>query len=144
MPLHSIPLTANDRKLVASARQLIAANYEEGRHQIGAAVRMRDGSVFASIHVEAHVGRVALCAEAVALGAALSGGARDIEIIVAVAHPGPHDNEAEAWVVPPCGMCRELISDFGPDAWVILSAGNGPSTKVPVLDLLPAKYTRRN
>jgi cytidine deaminase len=37
---------------------VIAANYEQDRHRIGAAVRMRDGRVFPSIHVEARVGRV--------------------------------------------------------------------------------------
>jgi cytidine deaminase len=41
-------------------------------------------------------------------------------------------------------MCRELISDFGPDAWVILPSVAGPPEKVPVLDLLPAKYARRD
>jgi len=90
--------------------------------------------VFAGIHIEAHVGRVTLCAEAVALGTALSAGARDIETVVAV---------AQVRVVSPCGMCRELISDFGPDAWVILSAGASGATKVSVHDLLPAKYARR-
>jgi cytidine deaminase len=33
---------------------------------------MSDGRVFVGVHVEAHVGRITLCAEAVALGAALS------------------------------------------------------------------------
>ena len=62
---------------------------------------MRDGGVFAGIHIEAHVGRVTLCAEAVALGTALSAGARDIETVVAVAHPGPHDTATEVRVVSP-------------------------------------------
>jgi hypothetical protein len=42
----------------------------------------------------------------------------------------------------PCGMCRELISDFGLDAWVIIPSVDGPPRKVAVLDLLPEKYTR--
>jgi cytidine deaminase len=39
-------------------------------------------------------------------------------------------------------MCRELISDFGLDAWVIIPSVDGPPRKVAVLDLLPEKYTR--
>jgi cytidine deaminase len=120
---------------------VIAENYEYGRHHIGAAVRMRDGRIFTGVHVEANVGRITLCGEAVALGNALSAGARDIDTIVAVAHPHPHEDAEHAWVVTPCGMCRELISDFGGDAWVIVPSAGGAPGKVPVLDLLPAKYS---
>jgi cytidine deaminase len=143
MALRATALTAGDEELVAAARQVIGANYELDRHHIGAAVRMRDGRVFVGVHVEANVGRIALCAEAVALGAALSAGARGVETVVAVAHPAAHQARGEAWVVAPCGMCRELISDFGPDAWVILPSADGSLTKVGVLDLLPAKYSRQ-
>jgi cytidine deaminase len=143
MALRAMALTAGDEELVAAARQVIGANYELDRHHVGAAVRMRDGRVFVGVHVEANVGRIALCAEAVALGAALSAGARGIETIVAVAHPATHQARGEAWVVAPCGMCRELISDFGPDAWVILPSAGGSLAKVGVLDLLPAKYSRQ-
>ncbi len=143
MTMRTAPLTAADEELLAAARAVIRANYENGRHHIGAAVRMRDGRVFAGVHVEANVGRVTLCAEAVALGSALSAGARDAETIVAVAHPGGQRAEAEPWVVAPCGMCRELISDYGPRAWVIMPRSGGAAAKVAVLDLLPSKYTRR-
>lgn len=142
MALRAMPLTEGDEELVAAARRVIGDNYEHGRHHIGAAVRMLDGRVFVGVHVEAYVGRIALCAEAVALGAALSAGARGVETVVAVAHPDAHESGGEAWVVAPCGMCRELISDFGPGAWVIMPSGGGSLEKVGVLDLLPAKYSR--
>jgi cytidine deaminase len=142
MSLRAVALTVDDEALVTAARQVIGDNYEHGRHHIGAAVRMRGGRVFVGVHVEAYVGRIALCAEAVALGAALSAGARGVETVVAVAHPPAHESRAEAWVVTPCGMCRELISDFGPNAWIIIPSAEGPPAKVAVLDLLPAKYTR--
>jgi cytidine deaminase len=138
MPLRTLALTPDDERLVTAARRIIADNYEHGRHHLGAAVRMRDGRVFAGIHVEAHVGRITVCAEAVALGAALSAGARGVGTVVAVAH----EARAEAPVVSPCGMCRELIGDFGLDAWVIIPSVEGPPRKVAVPDLLPAKYTR--
>ncbi|HEV7885293.1 MAG TPA: hypothetical protein VGO81_17100, partial [Solirubrobacteraceae bacterium] len=65
MSLRTLALTADDERLVTAVRRVIADNYEDGRHHIGAAVRMRDGRVFAGVHVEAYVGRVTLCAEAV-------------------------------------------------------------------------------
>jgi cytidine deaminase len=70
--MRAVALAEGDELLLAAARQVIAANYEYDRHHIGAAVRMSDGRVFVGVHVEAHVGRITLCAEAVALGAALS------------------------------------------------------------------------
>jgi cytidine deaminase len=139
--MRAVALAEGDELLLAAARQVIAANYEHDRHHIGAAVRMSDGRVFVGVHVEAHVGRIMLCAEAVALGAALSAGARGAETAVAVALPDAGAN-GDARAVTPCWMCRELISDFGPEAWVIIPAADGGLTKVPVLDLLPAKYGR--
>ena len=38
---------------------------------------------------------------------------REFDTIVAVAHPHPHEDIEKCWVVAPCGMCRELISDYG-------------------------------
>jgi cytidine deaminase len=141
MSFGTAPLTTEDQELLEAAQEVIAANYEPERHRLGAAVRMGDGRVFTGVHVEAYVGRVTLCAEAVAIGAALSAGARDVQRIVAVAQC---DGEARpsATVVAPCGMCRELIGDFGPDARVIVPTADGPPGTALIGDLLPAKYTR--
>ena len=49
-------------------------------------------------------------------------------------------------VVTPCGLCRELISDYAPDANVIdydVNRSGQPVQKVPVRSLLPGKTTRR-
>ena len=125
-----------DLELVSLAREVIAANYEYERHAVGAAVRMVSGRVFTGIHIEATIGRMTICAEATALGGALSQGERDIDTIVAVAHPHAHEAATEGWVTPPCGMCRELIKDYGPHAHVIVP-GVAALEKVPVADLLP-------
>ena len=58
-------------------------------------------------------------------------GDSDIEIIVAVDRLGN--------VISPCGMCRELISDYAPDAGVIVPSGQGEAI-VPIAELLPIKY----
>jgi cytidine deaminase len=87
--------------------------------------------VFSAVHLEAHVGRVAVCAEAVAIGMGAAVGDTEIETIVAVDRAGE--------VVAPCGMCRELISDYAPGANVIVPGPAGPEL-VPVGQLLPNKY----
>jgi len=94
-------------------------------------LRTRSGQVFSAVHLEASVGRIAVCAEAVAIGMAATAGDTDIDTIVAVDRHGR--------IVPPCGMCRELISDYSADCRVILAEDR----VVSVQDLLPEKYSRR-
>ena len=123
----------NESELIQIARNLIKSRLVEGRHHIAAALRTRSGAVFSGVHLEAYIGRVAVCGEAIAIGAAATAGDTDIEVIVAVNELGE--------VVSPCGMCRELIGDYSPSALVII-ARSGESVAVPVAELLPDKYQR--
>ena len=136
-----LPLTTDDADLIAEARAAIARLYRPGWHHIGAAVRLRSGRIVTAVHLEANVGRVAVCAEAVAIGRAIAEGEREFAAIVAVRHPHAGEADQAIRVVAPCGMCRELISDYAPAAEVIYADG-GALRKCPVGDLLPAKYTR--
>jgi cytidine deaminase len=63
-------LTPQDHALVERARAVIRDRYREGWHCVGAALRTQHGLVFTGVHLEANVGRIAVCAEAVALGRA--------------------------------------------------------------------------
>ena len=121
----------NDAELTQVARDLIKSRFVEGRHHIASALRTRSGAVFTGVHLEAYVGRIAVCAEAIAIGAAGTAGDTDIETIVAVNELGN--------IVSPCGMCRELIGDYSPTATVIILR-DGLPVAVPVAELLPDKY----
>lgn len=125
------PLTDKDIALVESARSIISARYKEFWHVIGAALRTRSGAVFSAVHIEAGVGRVAVCAEAIAIGMAVSAGDTEIESIVAV--------YADGTIAAPCGMCRELISDYSPRARVIVPSEGGIEV-VSIATLIPNKY----
>ncbi len=120
-------------ELINAASSLIAARFKPDRHHIGAALITRSGQVFSAVHIEATVGRIAVCAEAVAIGMAATAGDTEIEMIVAVNRVGQ--------VVSPCGMCRELIADYAPDAMVVVPSLAGPML-VAISDLLPNKYRR--
>ncbi|MEH7225374.1 cytidine deaminase [Bacillus sp. JJ1566] len=133
------PLDEKDFELIKEAEKVIEKNYRYGRHHIGAAVRTTAGNVYAAVHLEANVGRIAVCGEAMAMGKSISEGDHEFETIVAVAHPHPHEDIEKCWVVAPCGMCRELISDYGKDTDVIISY-NGELVKCNVMQLLPEKY----
>lgn len=129
-----------DYILIKEAEKVIEKNYRYGRHHIGSAVRTKSGNIYSAVHVEANVGRITVCGEAMVIGKSISEGDHEFETIVAVAHPHPHEDLDNCWVVAPCGMCRELISDYGKDTDVIISY-NGKLVKCNIMQLLPEKYT---
>ncbi|MCH4565804.1 cytidine deaminase [Bacillus sp. ES1-5] len=138
--LQVMPLNSEDYDLITAAEKVIEKNYKYGRHHIGSAVRTTTGNIYAAVHVEANVGRITVCGEVMAIGKSISEGDHEFDTIVAVAHPHPHEDIEKCWVVAPCGMCRELISDYGKNTNVILSY-NGELVKCNVMELLPEKYT---
>ena len=131
-------LRASDIALIAVARSLILARFESDRHAVGCALRTRSGRVHAGVLLECNVGRIAVCAEAVAIGrAATDGDGHDIETIVAVYC-------AAAGVDPVSrrpAVCAARLSDCAPAARVIMPSANGPRV-VRVSRLLPGKSAR--
>lgn len=134
-------VTAEDRALVEVARALIQARYVENRHHIAAALRTRSGRIHTGLHLDTYVGRASVCAEAVAVGAAMAAGDRDVAAIVSVRHPRPREANQSIQVVSPCGICREMLTDFAPDCRIIVPKDGGLARVAP-LDLLPNKYIR--
>jgi len=135
-----LPLSDVDRELVGAALELLRERVEPGRHEVAAALRTKAGAVHRGLHVESSIGRASICAEGAAIAAAAAAGDTEIDTIVAVLDTG------DGWrVVTPCGLCRELISDYAPDATVIDydAARPDPVLPVPVMELLPGKTTRR-
>ena len=135
------PLSKANRELVAAASEAIRKRYKYDWQEVGAAIRLRSGKVFAGVSLDAYLGRMAVCAEAVALGQAVTLGETGIDTIVAVRHPAPDEKSREIAVVSPCGACRELIADYDRNAQVIVPGPDGPEV-VKITELLPNKYSR--
>jgi len=134
-------LSKKDQELIDAATQAIKSRYRDDWQEVGAAMRTRDGRVVTGVNLDAYVGRGAICAEAVAIGRALTEkGDQGIETIVAVRHPKPGEKGKIA-VVSPCGTCRELIHDYDSKAKVIVPGGKAP-TITTIAALLPNKYRR--
>ena len=131
-----------DKALIAAASSAIKRRYRDDWQEVGAALRTRSGKIFTGVNLDAYLGRMAVCAEAVALGRAVVDlGDAGIDMIVAVRHPPPDAKDQAIAVVSPCGACRELIFDYDPAARVIVPNGSSPAV-VPIGELLPNKYTR--
>jgi cytidine deaminase len=135
-------LSDRDQQLVAAARDAIKRRYRNDWQEVGAAVRTRDGRIYTGVNLDAYLGRMAVCAEAVALGRAITeAGETGIDTIVAVRHPEPAEADQAIAVVSPCGSCRELIWDYDRNARVIVPGTNGPAVAA-IGELIPNKYSR--
>ncbi len=127
----------SDFELVEAAKAAIVSRFIPDWHVVGAALRLRSGEVVTGVHIEANVGRIAICAEAVALGRAVTQhGSSEIDTIVAVYH----SQDGIVRVVTPCGMCREMISDYAPEARVLVPGENQRFEVRTISELLPEKY----
>ena len=136
-----LPLDAKDLELIEAAHAVLRRHYRPLWHTVGAAIRGRDGRVFTGIHIGATVGRMSICAEAVAFGRAVLDGNGSVATVVAVRHPKPDETDRDMAVVSPCGACREMFMDFDPEALVIVPGLTG-LMKLPVRMLLPLPYRR--
>jgi cytidine deaminase len=125
-----LPLEPADEQLVAAAAAVIRRAYRTRWHSVGAAVRCASGQTYVGVNVNWPAGGV--CAEPVALGAAISNGERSVRAVVAV-------DGTSAAPIPPCGSCRQLLLAYAPAAVVILPS-RGRLVKVRLSDLLPLPY----
>ena len=142
MTARAMKLSDKDRELIAAATDAIKSRYRDNWQEVGAAMLTRDGRVITGVNLDAYVGRGAVCAEAVAIGRALTDkGDKGIHTIVAVRHPKPGEPGGIA-VVSPCGACRELIHDYDAKARVIVPNGTKGPGIVAIGELLPNKYRR--
>jgi cytidine deaminase len=139
--LKGIALTTDDHALIAAAREALERHHRPFWHTVGAAIRGRDGRIWTGIHIGATVGRLAICAEAIAFGRSVLEGDGTIDTVVAVRYPKPEEDDRELAVVSPCGGCRELILDHANEASVILK-DKGQFAKLPISALLPFPYRR--
>ena len=137
-------LSEKDKELIAAAIDAIRPRYRNKWQEVGAAMRTRDGRIVTGVNIDAYIGRIAVCAEAIAIGRAITEtGDRGIETIVAVRHPKP-DEAGNIAVVSPCGICRELIHDYDAKARVIVPDNGREPNVVTIGELLPNKYRRGN
>ena len=120
-------------ELLARARAVQAnawARYSGFR--VGAAVETDDGSVHVGCNVENASYPMTICAERAAVAAAIAAGHRRI-VRVAIA------TDADAPVAP-CGACRQVLAEFGPEMTVLSEAG-GRTGEWTLDELLPARFS---
>src|SRR6266513_3335297 len=106
------------RELVNAAIEARATAHVPYSHfAVGAAVQTKSGKVFKGCNVENISLRLTLCAEEVAVGAAVASGNKDLVAIAVVA-----DSKEP---VMPCGACRQLLAEFNSSMEIVTAKLDG-------------------
>ena len=125
--------------LLAEAEAARAHAYAPySRFRVGAAVLTADGQVHRGVNVENVSYGLTICAERVAIGAAVAAGAREVVAVAVIAGDDAGGGDPPA----PCGACRQVLHEFGPDMQVILP-GASPRVR-PLSDYLPSGFGPRD
>jgi cytidine deaminase len=104
--------------------------------KVGAAILTEKGSLVTGCNVENASYGLTVCAERAAVYSAVAKEGADMRIrAIAVVNEGGSD-------CPPCGACRQVIFEFGPDAIVIFQS-HGDVEEMHILELLPEGFSRR-
>jgi cytidine deaminase len=126
-------------ELAAAARAAAARAYcPYSRFTVGAAVLTGTGEIFAGCNVENASYGLTICAERNAVFQAVAHGRGSLSIRAVVVFT------PTATPTAPCGACRQVINEFGPDA-LVFSLCDGPEVLKSRLDgLLPNAFGPAN
>ena len=132
-PAPAIPTTLEARAIEAQRRAY--APYSKFR--VGAAVLV-SGEIFAGANVENASYGLTVCAERIAVFAAVVAGAHRLEAVAVCTEASPPSS--------PCGACRQVLLEFAPDpAAVTVTAINsrGERRTWTLAELIPDGFSSR-
>ncbi len=112
-----------------AARQAAYAPYSH--YLVGAAVLAEDGTVVRGCNVENASYPATICAERVALTAAIAQGKRALVALAVATRDGGS----------PCGICRQVMAELGPEMQVYISDEAGNFRVTTVRELLPDSFS---
>jgi cytidine deaminase len=101
--------------------------------KVGSAVATEDGAIHPGCNVENRTFGATICAERVAVTSAVARGGRKLKAVVVVTDTDPP--------APPCGLCLEVLTEFGhPDLPLLLVGAGGARKEARLGDYLPHPF----
>jgi len=125
--------TPAQQKLIDAAQDVRQRAYAPYSHfQVGAALETEDGTIFKGCNVENLSYGATICAERNAVFQAVAAGHKKFKAIAVIADlPTP---------ITPCGMCRQVLGEFGGETEVICTNLKKDVMVSSVGALLPAAF----
>jgi cytidine deaminase len=121
---------ATEQELIEKATAMLERSYSPYSHfPVGAALECEDGAVFTGCNIENASYGLTICAERTAAFKAVSEGHRKFKRIVIAGRCDDY-----CW---PCGACRQVLYEFGPNMEVICLNKNGEAARTSLQELLP-------
>lgn len=129
-------------QLIDKAHEARAASYSPySGIAVGAALLTSSGKIYLGANIENASYSPTICAERVAFFKAVNAGERDF---VAIAIVGAPANEEPSSTFPPCGVCRQVMSEFcGPDFMIVLGTRTDMRL-IPFSEILPHSFSKEN
>ncbi|HMM29986.1 MAG: cytidine deaminase [Chloroflexota bacterium] len=119
------------RLISAAADARVQAYVPYSHYPVGAAILTASGAVFTGCNVENATYGATICGERTATVKAVSQGEQDFQAVAVVTSNG----------ASPCGICRQVLYEFGPEMTVVLADEDGAvHWEGPLSDLLPLGF----
>lgn len=124
--------------LIQKAEEARARSYAPySDFSVGAALLCADGSIYTGANIENASFTPTVCAERVAFFSAIHDGHRDF---VAIAIVGGKRGLATDKSCPPCGVCRQVMSEFCKGDFQIILAGEKEPLVLTLDELMPLRF----
>ena len=129
-----------DKELVEKAVKALENSYSPySGFKVGAALLTKDGRIFVGCNIENASYPAGICAERTALGNAVSAGAGDF---LKIAIAGGKNGKITDYC-PPCGICRQVLSEFCSEDFEILLYNVKSIKSHRLSELLPQNFGRK-
>ena len=128
--------SGDEKSLIQKAKEARRKAYAPySKFKVGAAILTPKGKVYTGANVESASYGLTACAERVALYQAVVSGERKFKKIAVVA-----DRKDP---VTPCGVCRQVLAEFGENLEVICANLKGKVRRFTLKELLPYSFKQR-
>lgn len=127
------------KELIRYALNMRKMSYTPYSHfNVGAALLSKDGKIYTGCNIENASYTPTNCAERTAFFKAVSEGVREFDAIAIVGGPDGADPEG---ICPPCGVCRQVMSEFCTDSFLVICAKSEEEYWVKTLpEVLPDRF----